>query len=66
VACPTTREFRGLCPFDLGIKGGHRSVEVATIKCGIRGTKLLNDFVMSHGCLLTLCRLLRIGKSGDD
>jgi hypothetical protein len=32
VAYPTTREFRGLCPFDLGIKGGHRSVEVATIK----------------------------------
>lgn len=38
VACPPTMEFRGLCPFDLGIRGGHRSVEVATIKCGIRGT----------------------------
>ena len=50
VACPTTREFRGLCSFDIGIKGGHRSVEVDTIKCGIRGTKLPNDFVMSHGC----------------
>jgi len=33
---------------------------------GANGTKLPNDFVMSHGCLLTLCRLLRIGKLGDD
>jgi hypothetical protein len=59
----TTRKFQGLSPFDVGIKYGDRSVEVTAIKCGIRGTKLRNDFIMYS---LTFFRLLRKGKLNDD